>query len=391
MDGENICETTPGSNDQDKHEDNYASDDAIPPSMAQAVNRCSGDERNRTNLHRISNNPECWSSNRESHQGINDHAIEQTNAYGGRILLKDVEETLEGINVLMSQLQNADHGSGGKMTHQRPKVMPDAFDGKIPWPQYLTHFETVGDLNGWNDHERAQYLAVSLCGEACQVIQLLEPRVRYNYRLLIEAMNRRFYPNHSESLYRTQLRTTVREPKQSLPALAQSIRALASQAYPSADNQLLDSLCCDHFIEALQDRDMKMQLISGNSDRFDDIVSQAIKYEAWSQAHRAETGKRFMYNVHADNSSKIEAECNQSKIDCNALQNECFRLSAELGILKGKLTQLQYQLNDLINKPDHKKQIKCYYCHVAGHIKPKCPKLAEKRNTSSGSRKTNSN
>ena len=173
MDSENICETTPGSNDQGKHEDNYASDDAIPSSMAQTLNRCSGDEQNRTNLHRISNNPECWSSNRESHQGINDDAIEQTNAYGGRTLLKDVQETLEGINVSMSQLQNADHGSDGKMTHQRPKVMPDVFDGKMPWPQYLTHFETVGDLNGWNDHQRAQYLAVSLRGEACQVIQLL--------------------------------------------------------------------------------------------------------------------------------------------------------------------------------------------------------------------------
>ena len=115
-------------------------------------------------------------------------------------------------------------------------------------------------------------------------------------------------------------------------------------------------------------------------------MSQAIKYEAWSQAHRTKTGKRFMYNVHANNHSKIEAECNQSEIDCNALRNECLRLSAELGILKGKLTQLQYQFNDLINKPDHKKQIKCYYCHVTGHIKPKCPKLAEKRNASSGSR-----
>ena len=124
MDSENICETAPGSNDQDKHDENHASDDAIAPSMAQALNRCSDDELNRTNLHRISNNPECWSFNRESHQGINDDAIEQTNAYGGRTLLKDVQETLEGINVLMSLLQNADHGSDGKMTHQWPKVMP---------------------------------------------------------------------------------------------------------------------------------------------------------------------------------------------------------------------------------------------------------------------------
>ena len=95
MNSENICETIPGSNEQDKHEKNHALDDAIPPSMPQALNRCSGDEWNRTNLHRISNNPECWNSNRGTYQGIHDDAIRQANSYGGRAYKFTQDELLD--------------------------------------------------------------------------------------------------------------------------------------------------------------------------------------------------------------------------------------------------------------------------------------------------------
>ena len=49
--------------------------------------------------------------------------------------------------------------------------MPDHFDCKSSWSEYLVHFETVTELNSWNPHERVQYLSVSLRGEACLVAQ----------------------------------------------------------------------------------------------------------------------------------------------------------------------------------------------------------------------------
>ena len=256
-------------------------------------------------------------------------------------------------------------------------------DGQIAWPQYLTHFEAVANLNGWNACDKAQYLSVSLRGEACQVLQLLEPMMTSNYQMLIEALNRRFGPILCERLYRMQLRTTVRGPKQPLPQLAQSIKVLASQAYPSADKHLLDSLCCDHFIEALHDDDMKMMLMNSNIDSFDDIVARAVKYEALCQVSKIKTGKRVAYSVDADKSTVMESNNTQSNADCSVLQSKCVRLSDEMNIIKRKLKQLQDQLNGFTKQIDDKKHIWCYFCHQQGHIKPKCPKLAEKRRNSS--------
>ena len=302
---------------------------------------------------------------------------------------RDVEETLEGINALVGQLRNVDQRVDRRLVYNRPKVMPDIFDGKVAWPQYQAHFETVADLNGWNERERAQYLAVSLRGEACQIIQLLNPEIRRNYRQLVEAMNRRFHPNHSESLYRTQLRTITRGPRQSLPQLAQTIRALAAQAYPTADNRLLDSLCCDHFLEALQDGDMKMRLIGGNIDRFDDMVSQAIKFEAWGQAHGLKTSKRYVHEV-STNSPQLDKHVDMTK-HCNNVEQSQRSSYHELNDIKEKLKHLQDLMQGLLKQSDGKRSIECYYCHEKGHIKPSCPKLAEERKHPFNGRKQNSN
>ena len=160
--------------------------------------------------------------------------------------------------------------------------MLDLFDGSVPWSQYKAHFNTVAELNDWNKPEKAQYTAVSLRGEACQVVELLEPALRWNFRHLVEAMDR-FHPNHSESLYCTQLRTRTCRAKESLPQLAQAIRALARQAYP--------------------DEDDKIRLIGGNVERFDDLVSQAIKYEAWSQSCKMKPGRRYVFEIQKEDVS----------------------------------------------------------------------------------------
>ena len=69
--------------------------------------------------------------------------------------------------------------------HAKQKVMHDLFDGTVPWSQCKAHFRTVAELNDWNEHDRAQYMAVSLQRETCQVVELLEPALGQNYRQLI--------------------------------------------------------------------------------------------------------------------------------------------------------------------------------------------------------------
>jgi hypothetical protein len=274
-----------------------------------------------------------------------------------------------------------EHSHNERSSYGRPKVMPDLYEGKGSWSQYLAHFETVSDLNEWNIREKAQYLSVSLRGEACQVLQFIPEQDRKSYYQIISAMNKRFDPGHNVGLYRVQLRTRCRKERESLPQLAQSIRALASQAYPTADKALFDSLCCDHFIDSLQDDDMKMRLLNNDWQRFDDMVACAIKYEACVQARKLKQPRRFVRELAVEPNSKFEYD--SDFIHKTNLAKNCNNITKTNGNDQNSLSKIDEALQMLVklvqtmknDKKPNQKPIKCYHCGEEGHKRPDCPKL----------------
>ena len=79
--------------------------------------------------------------------------------------------------------------------------MPDQFDGKTSWADYIAHFEICSEINGWNAQQRVQFLSVILLGSACQVMGTLPPGHRRDYRELVRALGRRFDPENQSELY----------------------------------------------------------------------------------------------------------------------------------------------------------------------------------------------
>ena len=309
------------------------------------------------------------------------------------------EEMSDFLVGLQNQFDNWQRSNSLNASIQRrPKIMPDSYDGKKSWSQYLTHFETISSLNDWGMREKALYLGASLRGEACQVLQLIPQQLKDNYNELVKAMNRRFDPGHNASLCRVQLRTKAKQERESLPQLAQSIRTLATQAYPTADQILFDSLCCDHFIDALQDDDLKMRLLNSDSERFDDIVALAIKYETYVQARKLNRGRKYVREIQAIDYSQdfdLQLENNDNNlVNCNAIEKS--KESSDLSRLPEQVSGLAKLLQEFIQKLSSQtftnnqavpKPITCYHCGKPGHKRPNCP---EYKNTGRGSFGSNS-
>jgi hypothetical protein len=70
----------------------------------------------------------------------------------------------------------------------KPKVMPGHFDGTGCWPDYIVHFEVCAQLNGWDQANKAAYLAVSLRGLAQQLLGDLTSYTRASYSELKTAL-----------------------------------------------------------------------------------------------------------------------------------------------------------------------------------------------------------
>ena len=91
-------------------------------------------------------------------------------------------------------------------------------------------------------------------------MRFLQPQEKQHYDSLVAALSRRFNPGNRTELYRVQLRNRVRQDRESIPQLAQSIRHLTLQAYPQANGDLFDVLCRDHFLDSLSDSDLRFKV-----------------------------------------------------------------------------------------------------------------------------------
>ena len=85
-------------------------------------------------------------------------------------------DQLDEMAIVLENLRQSVFRQNDRSGHKPKTVMPDKFDRKGSWPEFLVHFESVANLNSWNNREKSQYLSISLRGEACQVMRFLQPQ-----------------------------------------------------------------------------------------------------------------------------------------------------------------------------------------------------------------------
>ncbi|CAH3157892.1 unnamed protein product, partial [Porites lobata] len=176
----------------------------------------------------------------------------------------------------------------------RPIVMPEAFSaaGNEEWDSWLSHFEDCAVINEWNDARKAQFLAVRMRGAALLQLQSLSPDVRGDYTGLKRALREKFVPKERIELHKAEFRARRRERDEKLPDLASSLRRLVGKAYPEAIPDLQDSLAKDQFIDALEDREIRMKIRESGPKTLDEAVSRALQIEAMYEAESRRTKGR---------------------------------------------------------------------------------------------------
>ena len=300
----------------------------------------------------------------------------------------DRDDCLDNIQDILRDMRTTVEQQRQPIHNQRPRVMPDTFDGRGSWTEYLAHFETVADLNQWHPGEKVQYLAVSLRGEACQAMRFLTPEVKQNYQGLVAALNRRFNPGNRTELFRIQLRNRTRRDKESIPQLAQSIRHLVLQAFPQAHGELFEVLCRDHFLDALGDSHLRFKIFQAHTETFDETVAAAIEMEAFQQAERQRHSRRFVREISGESSIDVaqisganaKATEPQKTSPNGELLKQIENLTKAITEMKSQISKPNFNHND--RKPFDRSKLKCWNCGELGHTQYKWPKPAENKDSS---------
>ena len=166
------------------------------------------------------------------------------------------------------------------------KVKPQSYDGSEDLSEFITHFNLVAEINGWNYGLKSLQLASCLTGDARALLTDLDRRTQRDYRELVEALNHRFGTENRAEIFKSQLKMRVRGKNETIPELAQSVRKLTKRAYPDASAGMLEVLALDHFIDAINETEIRMRLREVGPKNILEAEQIAVKLEAYKEADK---------------------------------------------------------------------------------------------------------
>jgi len=146
--------------------------------------------------------------------------------------------------------------------------------------------EITAEINRWTCDDKSLFLAGSLTGNARSILTEMNGRERRNFLSLVEKLKAWFGNENKAEVFRTQLKTRVRNKGESIPELAQTIRKVTRQAYPTASNDVIEALALDSFIDALNDSDIRLRLREIAPKNVSEAEQIAVRMEAHRIADR---------------------------------------------------------------------------------------------------------
>ena len=194
-------------------------------------------------------------------------------------------------------------------------------------------------------------------------------------------------------MYRTQLRERRQRAVETLPELGQDVRRLANLAYPTAPNDVRETLAKEQCIDSLIDGDMQLRIKQARPINLNDAIRHAVELEAFNKAElNRNEGGGYLRSA-AEQETKDE-----TATLLKTMQQALTDLQTEVKGLKSKQTPRDQNLRQChaCGKPGHiarfcpRGDVTCYGCGEKGNVVRFCPK-GRRQNQNGGRQKGRNN
>ena len=165
----------------------------------------------------------------------------------------------------------------------------DKFDGQGSVERFLDHFDVVAEANGWTPEVQTLQLPTALCGHAVDFFRRLSADEKASVVALKAALRKEYSTIALESDYALFFVSRRRQPEEPLPEFGEALKTSARKAYPSFNDDQIESLCKTHFINGGLSDTLRAQLLLGGSptESFRDLIARARRLEQVFAPHAA--------------------------------------------------------------------------------------------------------
>ena len=260
-------------------------------------------------------------------------------------------------------------------------VKADIFDGSQPFLDYMTHFEHCAMINEWSETEKGLRLAAYLRRDALQVLTDLQVQPgQVEFEKLKNSLEARFAPRNQDEYYKAQLRSCFRKKGETLPELGQTIQRLVSLAYPGCPPDIRDRLAKDHFLGAVQDENLKIEIWRHHPSSLQESIRVGVEWEAFLRAgvrqkpvSSACRGYEETENKSEDNINRTVIAKLEEKVEELMKQNK--KLTEKHQDTFGRWHESGYKQRD-----SRQTGVQCWNCNGRGHYQSECTKPLNRYN-----------
>ena len=134
----------------------------------------------------------------------------------------------------------------------KPVIVPECYSGEGPFEDWINQFESIAEINCWDDKQKLRWLKVRLIRRALKAYKKFPVAARASFKKAIKALQEWFEPGSRRGLYLAEFQTRRKVKTESWPEFGEDLLALVDKVYPLLDDEVQQQLAlqkCDLILE----------------------------------------------------------------------------------------------------------------------------------------------